>query len=64
MRSSESSSYVLVLKQNKILSKPVQLILSNRQTGVCSVSGIANGDKVLAGNVLTVKTGDSAKIVD
>lgn len=64
LRSVESSNYVLVLQSNKVIKKSVQLILSNRQTGVCSVSGVSRGDNVLAGNVLTVKPGDSAKIVD
>ena len=64
LRSAESSNYVLVLQGNKVIKKAVQLILSNRQTGVCSVSGVKRGDEVLAGNVLTVKVGDSAKIVD
>lgn len=64
LRSAESSNYVLVLQGNKVIKKAVQLILSNRQTGVCSVSGVKYRDEVLAGNVLTVKVGDSAKIVD
>lgn len=64
LRSGESSDYVLVLQNGMVITKNVVKKLSNQQSGLCAVSGVSSGDSVLSGNVLTVKSGDSARVVD
>lgn len=64
LRTNESGQYVLVLQNNKVIAKNVVSKLNNHQSGLCAVSGVNIGDNVLSGNVLTVKNGDVAKVVD
>ncbi len=64
LRDGNEGKYVLILENGKILQKKIQLIMSNQQSNQCAISGLAGNEDVLAGNVLTVKPGDSAKIVD
>jgi membrane fusion protein (multidrug efflux system) len=64
LRSVANDQYVLVLKDGVVVQKPVKLILENQQNLKCAVSGLATGEKVLAGNVLTVKAGDKVRVVD
>lgn len=64
LRNIANKQYVLVLKDGLIIQKQVGLILENQQSLSCAVSGLVAGEKVLAGNVLTVKVGDKVRIVD
>ena len=64
LRNVANDQYVLVLKDGVVVQKPVKLILENQQNLKCAVSGLATGEKVLAGNVLTVKAGDKVRVVD
>ena len=64
LRSVANDKYVLVLKDGVVVQKPVKLILENQQNLKCAVSGLVTGEKVLAGNVLTVKAGDKVRVVD
>lgn len=64
LRSAANSQYVLVLKDGVVVQKRVKLILENQQNLRCAVSGLVTGEKVLAGNVLTVKAGDKVRVVD
>lgn len=64
LRKDESGSYVLLLNNNDVIKQSTNTILANRETGMCAVSNLKAGDRVLAGNVLTVKSGDKAKLVD
>lgn len=59
-----ANSYVLLLQNNKVVSQKTSTVLMNRETGLCAVTNINAGEKILAGNVLTVKNGDNAKLVD
>lgn len=64
LRNIANKQYVLVLKDGLIIQKQVGLILENQQSLSCAVSGLVAGEKVLAGNVLTVKAGDKVRVVD
>lgn len=65
LRKNESASnYVLLLEKDKVVSQDTSLVLMNRENGLCAVTNLNAGEKVLAGNVLTVKNGDNAKLVD
>lgn len=64
LRKDESGSYVLLLNNNDVIKQSTNNLLANRETGMCAVSNLKVGDTVLAGNVLTVKNGDKAKLVD
>jgi RND family efflux transporter MFP subunit len=64
LRNIANKQYVLVLKNGVVIQKQVGLILENQQSLTCAVSGLLPGEKVLAGNVLTVKAGDKVRIVD
>lgn len=59
-----NGDYVLSLIDGKVISRPITIVLENSARGQCAVSGLKSGEQVLAGNVMTVKAGDSAKIVD
>lgn len=59
-----NGDYVLSLIDGKVVSRPIKIVLQNSASGQCAVSGVNSGEQVLAGNVMTVKAGDSAKIVD
>ena len=61
---SNHSQYVLRLNSARVESQTISIILSNMQSNQCAVSGLVSGDQVLAGNVLTVKAGDHARVVD
>lgn len=65
LRKNESASnYVLLLEKDKVVSQDTSLVLMNRENGLCAVTNLSAGEKVLAGNVLTVKNGDNARLVD
>ena len=64
VRNDDKSSYILLLKDGVVTQKTTKILLQNREQGLCAVTGLTSGDVALSGNVLTVKTGDKAKIVD
>lgn len=59
-----NGEYVLSLINDKIISQKVKIILENAANGQCAISGLTPGEMVVAGNVMTVKAGDLAKVVD
>ncbi|MFN7094109.1 MAG: efflux RND transporter periplasmic adaptor subunit [Burkholderiales bacterium] len=64
IRQGSAGSYVLVMAKNKVLAKPVTILLTSMTAGFSAVSGVESGEVVLAGNVSMVKVGDAIKIVD
>lgn len=64
IRTNESGTYIFTLNQNVVRAVDTQIILSNRDSNMCSISNVKVGQYVLLGNVLTVKSGDRVKIVD
>lgn len=64
IRKSNESSYVYVLQSDKVVRKPVNVLLTNSLLDMSAVSGVESGDKVLAGNVLSVKAGDKARVLN
>lgn len=64
IRTNNSQRYVLALDKDNVVKKPINLVLQNQQLNKCAVTGLTANEAVLAGNVLTVKVGDKAKIVD
>lgn len=64
IRKDEKGNYfVLMIENNKVIRKDIKLLLSNRVTNISAIGGLKDGDTVLAGNVLTVKPGDTVKIL-
>lgn len=61
---SQTDSYVLSLRNEIVTKDKINLVLSNQELGKCAVTGIDPQALVLGGNVLTVKNGDKAKLVD
>ena len=55
---------VLVSAEGNVLAKPIKITLDVENSNRCAVTGAMVGDEVLAGNVLSVKAGDVAKLVD
>ncbi len=64
IRKSDNSPYVLALVNNKIISIPVKVLLTNSITDITAISGIESGTQVLSGTVFTVKPGDNAKVAN
>lgn len=64
VRNSDTAQYVFLLSGNKVVLKPVNIILSNTITDLSAVSGLKSGDTILSGNVMSVKAGDIVKVVD
>lgn len=64
IRKDESGNYVLMLDNNIVKKQTVNIVLANSGIGLCAVDNLQVGSTVLAGNVLTVKSGDKAKLVD
>lgn len=63
IRHNGKDNFVFVLSDNKIISKKVTVLISNYLLGISGVSSLNPGEQVLAGNVLTVKAGDKAKVL-
>lgn len=64
VRNSDTGQYVFLLVANKVVLKPVTILLSNTITGFSAVSGLKTGDTILSGNVMSVTAGDIVKVVD
>jgi membrane fusion protein (multidrug efflux system) len=64
IRKTENETYVLVLENNRVIKKPVKILLSNKFANINAISGVKDGDSVLLANVLSIKAGDHAKIVN
>lgn len=64
IRDSNSGKFVFTLEQNKIVYKPVQVLLNNNQLNVSAITGLKPGDTVLSGNIISIKPGDLAKIIN
>ena len=64
IRDNGNGKYILVLSHGKIIAKPIKITLDVENSNRCAVTGAMVGDEVLAGNVLSVKAGDVAKLVD
>ncbi|MBX9734274.1 MAG: efflux RND transporter periplasmic adaptor subunit, partial [Chitinophagaceae bacterium] len=64
IRSSDSGSYVLVLANGVVVKKSVNILLTNKLTNMSAISGVKAGDTLLLKNVLSIKPGDHAKIVN
>ena len=62
IRNLQSTPEVLVLTADKVLLKPVKVLLTNSVTNISAVSGVVSGEKVIAGSVLSVKAGDLVKV--
>ena len=64
IRHNGADSFVFVLSDNKIISKKVTVLIHNYLLGISGINGLSAGEQVLAGNVLTVKAGDKAKVLN
>ena len=59
-----TGDFVYVLSKDRVEAKPVQVLITNTMQDISGVSGLVAGDVVIAGNVLSLKTGDKAKLLD
>lgn len=59
-----NDSYILVITNGIVVRKPVKVLLTNRLINISAVSGVNESEVALLSNVLSIKPGDHAKIVN
>lgn len=64
IRDSDSLPFVLVLRNEVVSSLPVGVLLKNSTLNRCAVTGLSVNDSVLSGNILSVKVGDHAQVLN
>ncbi len=60
--STDGSSYVLLLSNNKIIAQAVRVLINNSIINISGVAGVPVGAQIMAANIQTVKPGLSVKI--
>lgn len=56
------SPYVLVVVDNKVVAKPINILLQNKFNNISAISGLNPYDKVILEQVVGVKAGDTINI--
>lgn len=64
VRSNSNGKYVFLLENNKIVSKPVSILLNNTTENTCALSGLNANDVAISASIVNLKPGDLAKLVN
>ena len=64
IRTNSNGKYVFLLLKNKVVSKPVTILLNNSTENTCAISGVSTNDTVISASIVNLKPGDLAKIVN
>lgn len=60
----QHTQYVLALSDSTIVYKPVRVLLSNKIDKQSAISGLAEHEEILSGDIVSIKPGSKAKIAD
>lgn len=60
----DGSKYVLVLQDNKVISKPITILLTNNSLMRSAVNGLEAQDVLISSSIVSLKPDDLAKIVN
>lgn len=64
IRGASDSQYVLVLEKNKVVSKPIHVLLTNNTNNVSAISGLNINDIAISASIVNLKSGDLANIIN
>lgn len=64
IRDSDSLPFVLALKSGVVSTFSINVLLKNSMLNQCAVSGLSANDRILSGNILSVKVGDRVQILN
>ncbi len=62
--SNDESKYVYILENNKVISKPIKVLLKNTLTNNTAVSGVEAQDTLISNSIVNLKPGDLAKFIN
>lgn len=60
----DGSKYVLILQNNKVVSKPITILLTNSLLNTSAVKGLDAQDTLISNSIVNLKPNDLAKIVN
>ena len=64
IRKRGESSFILALDKGVVVARPVSEVLHNPILNRCAVSGVDKGERILSGNILSVKIGDRVEVLN